>query len=70
MEAYIYGKRESLICCRACSQLVFDLKGTLPHYWNNPAIKDCDGVYVGGWQDTIDQVKAMGIICPQCGDKH
>ena len=57
------------ICCRQCSQKVFDIQGSAQRYWKTPDRDKYDGVYMGGWQDTIDKVKAMEI-CPQCGEVH
>jgi hypothetical protein len=62
------SNRPEQICCRRCSQRVFDIREQAQWYWKNDR-DQCDGVFMDGWQETINKVRTMGI-CPQCGEPH
>ena len=60
----------ALICCRKCSQRVFEIKHDCEMYWDKRHGRDeYDCVSLGGWHETIEAVKAMEI-CHQCGKSH
>jgi len=57
------------MCCRECSVRVFILQGMPKNYYWGKHNTHNDSVFMGGWQDSIDKVKAMDL-CPQCGEIH